>query len=54
LFFWIGPAISGVQTGFSRFGLLHEKFINLGGNLKDKSSILREMRGIGAKKIVAM
>jgi hypothetical protein len=43
-----------VQNGFSWFGLLHEKFINLGGNLKDKLSILREMRGIGAKKFVAM
>jgi hypothetical protein len=29
-------------------------FVNLGGNWNEKSSILREIRGIGARKFVAM
>jgi hypothetical protein len=34
--------------------MLFEKFIDLGGNLEAKSSIPREIRGIGARKFVAM
>jgi hypothetical protein len=52
--FWFSPAISGVLTGFSRFVMLFEKFIDLGGNWNEKSSIPREIRGIGARKFVAM
>jgi hypothetical protein len=53
-FFWVRPANFGVQTGFSRLGMLREKFVELGGNLKRKSAIPREIQGIGAIKFVAM
>jgi hypothetical protein len=43
-----------VQTGFSRFGMLFEKFVDLGGNLKKDLMILREIQGIGARKFVPM
>jgi hypothetical protein len=56
--FLICPAISGVQTGFSRFRLfreiLLEMFVELGANWKIKSLIPAEIRGIGARKFVAM
>jgi hypothetical protein len=52
------PALAGLRSGFSRFGIfreiLRELFVNLGGNWEGKSSILREIRGIGARKFVAM
>jgi hypothetical protein len=48
------PAISGVWTGFSRFRMLFEKFVDLGRNLGGKSMILGEIQGIGARKFVAM
>jgi hypothetical protein len=43
------PAISGVQVGFSWFGMLFEKFVDLGGNLEGKSTIPEEIQGIGAR-----
>jgi hypothetical protein len=56
--FFICLAISSVQTGFSRFGLfqeiLLEMFVELGANWKIKSLISAEIRGIGARKFVAM
>jgi hypothetical protein len=52
--FFDGPSISGMQAGFSRFGILQEKFVDLGANWKRKSMISREIRGIGARKFVAM
>jgi hypothetical protein len=52
--FWYSPAISGVQVGFSRFGMLFKKFVILGRNLEGKMSIPREIRGIGARKFVAI
>jgi hypothetical protein len=56
--FLICPAISGVHTGFSRFGLfreiLLEMFVKLGANWKIKSLIPAEIRGIGTRKFVAM
>jgi hypothetical protein len=52
------PALAGLRAGFSRFGLfrenLRELFVDLGGNWKRKSSIPREIRGIGARKFVEM
>jgi hypothetical protein len=51
-------ALTSSQAGFSRFGLfreiLVEIFVELGGNWNEKSSIPREIRGIGARKFVAM
>jgi hypothetical protein len=49
----------GVQrAGFFQLGLfreiLVETFVDLGGNSDRKSTILREIRGIGARKFVAM
>jgi hypothetical protein len=53
-----GPALTGLRAGFSRFGLfqeiLCELFIDLDRNWKRKSAIPREIRGIGARKFVAM
>jgi hypothetical protein len=43
-----------MQTGFRRFGRLREKFVDLDGNWVGKSSISEEIRGIGARKFVAM
>jgi hypothetical protein len=43
-----------MQAGFSRFGILREKFVDLGGNWKEKSSILAKIQGIGARKFEAM
>jgi hypothetical protein len=40
------PALAG--SGF------FEKFVELGGNWNEKTSIPREIRGIGARKFVAM
>jgi hypothetical protein len=54
LFFSVGPAISGVQNGFSRFEMLFENFDDLGRNLYGKLLISRKIRGIGARKFVAM
>jgi hypothetical protein len=34
--------------------MLFKKFIDLGGNWNEKSSIPREIRGIGARKFVPM
>jgi hypothetical protein len=54
----IRPALAGLRAGFRRFALLREilvaKFFDLGRNLKRKSSIPSEIRGIGARKFVAM
>jgi hypothetical protein len=51
-------ALAGLRSGFSWFGLfreiLLEMFVELGGNWNEKSSILGEIRGIGARKFVAM
>jgi hypothetical protein len=59
--FLLSPAFSGVQFGYFRwtgcffwFGLLCKLFVDLGRNLKDKSSIPREIQGIGGRKFVAM
>jgi hypothetical protein len=52
--FSVGLAISGVQNGFSRFEMLFEKFDDLGRNLYGKLLISRKIRGIGARKFVAM
>jgi hypothetical protein len=45
-------------AGFFRLALFREillkKFVNLGRNWKRKSSILGEIRGIGARKFMAM
>jgi hypothetical protein len=53
---WAG--FSWIWAGFSRFGLfreiLCELFIDLDRNWKRKSAIPREIRGIGARKFVAM
>jgi hypothetical protein len=60
-----GPALAGMLAGFSwfragffRFGLfreiLVETFVDLGRNLEGKSTISREIRGIGARKFMAM
>jgi hypothetical protein len=53
-----GLALDGLRSGFSRFGLFQEilvaKFFDLGGKWDEKSSIPREIRGIGARKLVAM
>jgi hypothetical protein len=53
---WVGFTWS--EAGFFRLRLfreiLVEKFVNLGGYSKEKSMILREIRGIGARKFVAM
>jgi hypothetical protein len=53
---WAGFSRSG--AGFFRLRLfreiLCEKFVNLGGNWNEKSSIPREIRGIGDRKFVAM
>jgi hypothetical protein len=43
-----------MQTSFSRFGMLREKFVDLGANWKIKSSIPGEIRGIGVRKFVEM
>jgi hypothetical protein len=52
------PALAGLRAGFSRFELfreiLCELFVDLDGNWKRKSAIPREIRGIGARKFVAM
>jgi hypothetical protein len=52
------PALAGLRSGFSRFGLfreiLREMFFELGTNWKIKSSIPAKIRGIGARKFVAM
>jgi hypothetical protein len=53
---WAG--FSQSEAGFFQLGLfrgiLLAKFFDLGRNLEGKSSILREIRGIGARKFVAM
>jgi hypothetical protein len=49
-----GPAFSGSETSFFRFRLMRKLFIDLGRNLKDKSSIPREIQGIRARKFVEM
>jgi hypothetical protein len=53
-----GPALASLWAGFFRLGLfreiLRELFVNLGGNWSGKSSISREIRGIGARKFVDM
>jgi hypothetical protein len=54
----VGPALADLRSGFSRFRLfraiLRELFVDLGRNWKRKSSIPREIRGIGARNFVAM
>jgi hypothetical protein len=54
----VGPVLAGLNSGFSRFALFQEillaKFFILGRNLDRKSSILREIRGIGDRKFVEM
>jgi hypothetical protein len=52
--FCFRPAISGGQTSFSRFGMLREKFVDLGANWKIKSAIPAKIQGIGARKFVEM
>jgi hypothetical protein len=51
-------ALAGLRAGFSRFALfreiLVEMFIDLGRNLNEKSTISGEIRGIGARKFVAI
>jgi hypothetical protein len=51
-------ALAGLRAGFSMFVLFQEirreLFVDLGGNWKRKSSIPREIRGIGARNFVAM
>jgi hypothetical protein len=53
-----GAALAGMRSGFSRFALFREilvaKFVDLGGNWKRKSMILREIKGIGARNFVEM
>jgi hypothetical protein len=53
-----GPVLAGLRAGFSRSHffekILRELFVDFGGNLKRKSSIPREIRGIGARNFVAM
>jgi hypothetical protein len=53
---WAGLNRSGVAFFWLKLfrEILFEKFINFGGNWKEKSSIPREIRGIGARKFVAM
>jgi hypothetical protein len=52
------PVLAGLKPGFSWFALfreiLVEMFVDLGGNSDRKSSIPTEIRGIGARKFVAM
>jgi hypothetical protein len=45
------PALAGSHF-FEKF--LRELFVDLGGTWKRKSSIPREIRGIGARNFVAM
>jgi hypothetical protein len=52
--FVYSPAISGVQAGFSWFGMLFEKIVDLGGNSKRNLAIPREIQGMGVRKFVAM
>jgi hypothetical protein len=47
-------AFSSIKSGFFRIGVLREKFVDLGGNLDEKSMILGELQGIGARKFVAI
>jgi hypothetical protein len=51
-------ALAGLRSGFSQFRLfgeiLLELFVDLGGNGEEKSSILREIIGIGARNFMAM
>jgi hypothetical protein len=51
-----GPALAGLRSDFSRFGLFREilrkLFVDLGANWKRKSSIPAEKQGIGARKFV--
>jgi hypothetical protein len=54
MFFRVSPTISGVQAGFSRFGILLEYIIDLGRNWEGKSSIPEKIQGIGARKFVAI
>jgi hypothetical protein len=53
-----GPALAGLRASFLQLGLfreiLFEMFVDLGRNWERKSSIPREIRGIGARKFVAM
>jgi hypothetical protein len=47
------PALAGLRSGFSLFGLfqeiLHAMFIDLGATWKIKSSIPAKIQGIGAR-----
>jgi hypothetical protein len=43
-----------MQAGFSRFGILREKFVDLGANWKIKPSIPAKIQGIWARKFVEM
>jgi hypothetical protein len=51
-------ALAGLRSGFSRFRLFGEilvaKFVDLGRKWDENSLISREIRGIGARKFVAM
>jgi hypothetical protein len=53
-----GPALASLWSGFFQIALFREilvaKFFDLGRNWDRKLSILREIRGIGARKFVAM
>jgi hypothetical protein len=59
---WAGfsrwAALAGLWAGFFRLALfrenLLEEFVDVGGNSDRKSSIPTEIRGIGARKFVAM
>jgi hypothetical protein len=52
------PALAGLGLALAGSDffkkLLRELFVDLGRNWKRKSSIPREIRGIGARKFVAM
>jgi hypothetical protein len=60
----VGPILAGLWASFSRWAgffrlglfreILFEMFIDLGRNWERKLSIPREIRGIGARKFVAM
>jgi hypothetical protein len=53
-----GPTLASLRSSFFRLALFREilvtKFFDLGGKWDEKSSILGEIRGIGAKKFVEM
>jgi hypothetical protein len=53
-----GPALAGLRSSFFRLALFREilvaEFFDLGRKRDEKSSILGEIRGIGARKFVEM